>query len=105
MALEHRWSKRQRVCLDALVFHRKTGLIHVNILNINLEGVFISGGHIKLPPLTCLELTFGLNGGRKSNILQIEALVIHNSHNGYGLMYKDFRSSAFQELKGRLNAA
>ena len=105
MALEHRWSKRQRVCLDALVFHRKTGLIHVNILNINLEGVFISGGHIKLPPLTCLELTFGLNGGRKSNILQIEALVIHNSHNGYGLMYKDFRLGAFKELKGSLNAA
>lgn len=105
MALEHRWSKRQRVCLDALVFHRKTGLIQVNILNISLEGVFISGEHIKLPPLTCLELTFGLKGSRECNILQIEALVIHNSHHGYGLMYKDFQRSAFQELKARLNAA
>jgi hypothetical protein len=105
MALEHRWSRRQSVYMDALVFHRLTGLIRVDILNISLDGVFISGRHIKLPPLTCLELTFALTGGREMNILQTEAFVIHNSHNGYGLMFKDFRLSAFQELKDRLDAA
>ena len=105
MTLEHRWSRRQKVCLDALVFHRLPGLIKVSILDISLEGVFIRTEHPALPPQASVELTFALEFEGKQTVNQIESLVIHSKRNGYGLMFKDFRFTAFQALKGMLYAA
>ena len=105
MSLEHRWSKRKRVRLDAIVFHRPLGLLHAEILDIGLEGVFIRGNHLKLPCPAIVELTFALDNAGKQNISQMEAIVIHHSRRGYGLMFKDFRFEAFQALKGMLYAA
>jgi hypothetical protein len=105
MSLEHRWSARKRVCLEALVFHRFTGLSQVKILDISLEGVFISAEHLKLPLPSVVELTFSLNIGRIESIYQLQAMVIHHSDHGYGLMFKDFRLEAYQALKGILYAA
>ena len=104
MALEHRWSRRKQVKLDAFIFHRLAGLIRANILNLGLEGVFIDAGCQTLPPQSSVELTFALHGNDLRTIHQMEALVIHQAHNGYGLMFKDFRHSAFQAIKAMLYA-
>ena len=105
MALEHRWSQRKRVCLDALVFHRLPGMLQASILDISLEGAFIRGEHLVLPPQANVELTFALEVDGKRTINHIEALLIHSTHNGHGVMFKDFRVSAYHALKGLLNAA
>lgn len=105
MSLEHRWSKRKQVCLDAIVFHRPLGLLHVEILDISLEGVFIGGEHIKLPSPAIVELTFALDSVGKQTIYQMEAMVIHHARNGCGLMFKDFRLETFQALQSMLYAA
>jgi hypothetical protein len=105
MALEHRWSRRQRVCWDGFVFHRHPGLIQVNILNISLEGVFIAAHHLELPPQAGVELSFAAVIAGKPAIYQLEALAIHHSGRGYGLLFKDFRLAGFQALKGMLYAA
>ena len=105
MTLEHRWSRRKKVCLDALVFHRLPGLMQVSIIDISLEGVFIHAEHLALPPQASVELTFALEFEGKQTVHQIEALVIHSAHYGYGLMFKDFRPTAFQALKDMLYAA
>lgn len=105
MAVEHRWSRRKQVCLDALVFHRLPGLMQVGILDISLEGVFIRAEHLALPPQAVVELTFALEMDGKHIINQIEAFVIHHARNGYGLMFKDFRLTAFHGLKDALYAA
>jgi hypothetical protein len=103
--MEHRWSKRTPVCLDAFVFHRLSGLIPANILDISLEGVFIRVEHPSLPAQAIVELSFALKIDGKQTIQQMEAFVIHRSRNGYGLMFKDFRRGAFQALAGALYAA
>ena len=103
--MEHRWSKRNPVCLDAFIFHRLTGLIPVNILDISLEGVFIRVEHPALPTQAVMELSFVLDIHGKQTIQQMEAFVIHRSGNGYGLMFKDYRRGTFQELAGTLYAA
>ncbi len=105
MSLEHRWSKRKQVCLDTIVFHRPFGLLRAEILDIGLEGVFIRGEHLKLPCPAIVELTFALDGDSKRSISHMEAIVIHHSRQGYGLMFKDFRFEAFQVLKDMLYAA
>jgi PilZ domain len=105
MALEHRWSRRQQVRLDAFVFHRFPGLVRVNILDIGLEGVFIGAEHLVLPPQVIVELSFALKISGKQTIHQLEAFVIHHTRDGYGLMFKDFRIAAFQALEGALYAA
>ena len=69
------------------------------------EGVFIRGEHLKLPCPAIVELTFALDGDSKRSISHMEAIVIHHSRQGYGLMFKDFRFEAFQVLKDMLYAA
>jgi hypothetical protein len=105
IAMEHRWSRRNPVCLDAFVFHRLCGLIPANILDISLEGVFIAVEHPALPAQAMVELSFAVEIAGKQTIQQMQAFVIHRSRNGYGLMFKDFRRSAFQALAGTLNVA
>jgi hypothetical protein len=103
--MEHRWSRRNPVCLDAFVFHRLCGLMPAKILDISLEGVFIAVEHPALPTQAMVELSFAVEIAGKQTIQQMQAYVIHRSRNGYGLMFKDFRRGAFQALAGTHYAA
>jgi len=103
--MEHRWSRRNPVCLDAFVFHRLCGLIPANILDISLEGVFITAEHPALPTHAMVDLSFAVEIAGKQTIQQMQAYVIHRRRNGYGLMFKEFRRSAFQALAGMHYAA
>ena len=103
--MEHRWSRRNPVCLDAIVFHHLSGLIPTKILDINLEGAYIAVEHPVLPTQAMVELSFALEIAGKQTIQQMQAFVIHRHRNGYGLMFKDFRRGAFQALAGSLYAA
>jgi hypothetical protein len=103
--MEHRWSRRYPVCLDAFVFHRRSGLIQVNILNISLDGAFVVAEQLALPPQVSVDLTFTLETAGKQAIQQMEALVIHGDSKGYGLMFKSLRRSTIQTLAGMLFAA
>jgi len=103
--MEHRWSRRNPVRLDAIVFHRASGLIPTNILDISLEGVFIAVEHPVLPAQSIVDLSFALEIGGKQSIQQMQAFVIHRHRNGYGLMFKDLRRGAFQALAGTLFVA
>lgn len=94
--MEHRWSRRNPVSMEGLVFHRIAGLLRVNIRNISPEGAFIASEHPTLPSQAIVELSIALPLDGKWIIQQIDALVIHRACNGYGLMFKDLRLAAFQ---------
>ena len=103
--MEHRWSRRNPVYLDAIVFHRLCGLIPAKILDISLEGVFIVVEHPALPTQAMVEISFAVEIAGKQTIQQMQAYVIHRHRNGYGLMFKDFRRIAFQALAATHYAA
>jgi len=105
MGLEHRWSARKQLCLEAIVFHRPLGLAQVSILNIGLEGAFIAADHLHLPVPSMVELSFALDTTGKPQIYRLNAIVLHSDHGGYGLMFKDFQLTAFRALKDMLSAA
>jgi len=105
MSLEHRWSPRKRVCLNAVIFHRPLGLQQAKILDIGLEGAFIAADHLRLPIPAMVTLSFGFYGVGKNAIHQMDAMVIHGKPGGYGLMFKDFKLEAFRVLKDALYAA
>jgi hypothetical protein len=105
MNMEHRLSKRRRVCLEALIFHRVSGLVPVNILDISLEGAFIGAERIALPPHALVTLTFALDTVAKPSIRQTEALVIHRARNGCGLLLKEVQLETFQAIDDIRNAA
>ena len=104
MALEHRWSRRRQACLDAFIFHRLPGLLRARIHNISLDGVFIAVEYFALPPQAVVELSFALEVAGKPIIHQLEAFVIHSNYNGYGMMFKDYRPTAFLALRDTLYA-
>jgi len=105
MGLEHRWSPRKEVSLEAMVFHRPQGLARATILNLGLEGAFLRVPHLALPVPGMVELTFALETVGRPRIYQLEAVVIHASSGGYGLMFKDFKVEAFRALRDVLSAA
>lgn len=105
MSVEHRWSVRKQIYLDALIFCHTLGLLQVKILDIGLDGAFISREHLKLPWPAMVELTFALDDTGKQCIYQGDAMVIHQGRNGCGLMFRNFRLEAFRALRGMLYAA
>jgi len=105
MNIEHRRSKRKQVCLEALVFHRLPGLVPVNILDINLEGAFIGAERLTVPRHAFVTLTFALETAAKQIIRQLDAMVIHQTRNGCGLLFKDAQFEAFRAVEGMRDAA
>jgi hypothetical protein len=105
MGLEHRWSTRKRVCLDAIVFHRHLGLLPAKILDIGLEGAFITAKDLELPIPGIVELTFGFDVSGKKTLYHTDAMVVHHSRGGYGVMFREFKLEAFRSLMDMLYAA
>jgi hypothetical protein len=105
MGLEHRWSTRKQVCLEAIIFHRSLGLRPVKILDIGLEGAFITAERLDLPVPGIVELTFAIDIENKKTIYHMNAMVIHNGHEGYGVMFREFKLEAFRTLMDVLYAA
>ena len=105
MGLEHRWSTRRQVCLEAIVFHRSLGLQPVKILDIGLEGAFIAAGRLDLPVPGIVELTFAIGVNGKKIIYHMNAMVVHHTRDGYGVMFREFKLEAFRTLMDVLYAA
>jgi len=105
MGMEHRWSPRKQVCLESIVFHRPLGLLPVKILDIGLEGAFIAAEQLDLPVPAIVELTFAIDITDKKTLYHMNAMVIHHSRGGYGVMFKEFKLEAFRSLMSMLYAA
>jgi hypothetical protein len=105
MSLEHRWSTRKQVCLEAIVFHRSLGLLPVRILDIGLEGAFITAERLDLPVPGIVELTFAIDIDGKKIIYHLNAMVMHHTRSGYGVMFREFKLEAFRTLMDVLYAA
>lgn len=105
MGLEHRWSIRKQVCQEAIVFHRSLGLLPVKILDIGLEGAFITAERLDLPVPGIVELTFAIDIDGKKIIYHLNAMVMHHNRNGYGVMFREFKLEAFRTLMDVLYAA
>jgi hypothetical protein len=105
MSLEHRWSTRKQVCLEAIIFHRSLGLMPVRILDIGLEGAFITAERLDLPVPGIVELTFAIDIDGKKIIYHMNAMVMHHTRNGYGVMFREFKIEAFRTLMDVLYAA
>lgn len=105
MALEHRWSTRRFVNLEGIVFHHPVGLQPVRIRDIGLEGAFIAGEGLDLPVSGGIELTFAIDIDGSRAFYHMNAIVIHHSHGGYGVMFKEFKLEAFRTLMDVLYAA
>jgi len=105
MGLEHRWSTRRPVCLEGIVFHRPLGLLPVRIQDIGLEGAFIAGEGLDLPVPGGIELTFAIDIDGRKTLYHMNAVVIHQSRDGYGVMFREFKLEAFRTLMDVLYAA
>src|SRR3569623_2788647 len=99
MKLEHRWSQRISMDLNAIVFHRPLGLVRAKIVDVSREGVLIDTGRISLPPYSIVELTFPLDMDGKPKLLPPEALVVHQRLGRHGLKFKDFSLGMTQTLR------
>lgn len=99
MIMEQRWSTRSRIALDVDVFYEGAERKGCRTRDIGLGGVFLEIGKEAPPKDAMVELTFRLGKGTETSEHKIMAKVVRVTHDGVGLMFRDFDARAFRSLK------
>ena len=96
--MEQRWSTRSRIALDVDLVYEGSERKGCRTRDIGLGGVFLEISRDVPPKDATVELTFRL--GKDDNTRhKIKAKVVRVSHDGVGLMFRDFDARAFRSLK------
>ena len=97
--MEHRWSMRKPVHDRITLNCPPIGILHANIRDVSLGGLFIDTD-AALNINTPVELLFSAK--EKSGMLKtdhIDALVVRKTKQGVGLMFHKFNSATFRILR------
>ncbi len=97
--MEHRWNKRYPVVSDVTLFHHTHPATHAKTLNVGPVGMFIPAGHIVYRRNTMLDVEFTVTSSwsqRAPRCFRLPAIVIHNSDNGMGLMFRESTTDALE---------
>ncbi len=97
--MEQRWSTRSRIALDVDLIFEGTERKGCRTRDIGLGGVFLEINKEAPSKDSMVELTFRLGKGAESAEHKIMAKVVRVSHDGVGLMFRDFDARAFRSLK------
>ncbi len=85
MAIEQRYSARQRIELQVHIHYRKRRFYSAKGRNLSEQGMFLEVRNLTLPTGTMIELELTGVGGDSL----IAAVVTHQSGSGIGVMFRD----------------
>ena len=97
--MEQRWSTRSRIALDVDLIYEGAERKGCRTRDIGLGGVFLEINREAPPKDSTVELTFRIGRGADAAEHRIMAKVVRVSHDGIGLMFRDFDARAFRSLK------
>ena len=102
--MDRRWSDRRPVCLRALLHGRGAEGIFAPVLNVGMEGIFVSGGdHYEVGSEVDLSLVFPTEQG-DTREYALSCRVVHRQQDGVGLHFCAFHRRLFRELEHLLYA-
>jgi len=103
--MEHRYALRKPVTLDVVVTYQALGLVHGHTLNIGVGGMFIKTGCVELPVNALIKASFYLNENGVKQPCSADAMVMHSSPGGAGLMFNDLDDELHAALHRLLNSS
>lgn len=101
--MEHRWSPRNPIDVDVVVYHQQLGKIRGTGRNICLEGMFIEMDTKKLHRNAFVDLVVALRIGSQSILYRLRAMVVYVTKMGAGFMFRDFDINFFRYLQRMLS--
>lgn len=101
--MEHRWSPRNPVEVDVVIYHQQLGKMRGTGRNICLEGMFVELDNPKLHRNAFVDLVVALRVGSQSILYRLRAMVIHVTRRGAGFMFRDFDVNFFRYLHRMIN--
>lgn len=97
--MEHRWSPRKPLHVDVVIHYPPLGLVRGTSRDISLDGMFVDTGRILIPTGEVVEICFRPDTDGNPGHLHMDAEVIHASHAGIGLLFRDYGPDALLALK------
>lgn len=96
--MNKRWNERKAVSLELVINYPALGLLRGKATNISYDGMFIKTAAISLCNYANIEIT--LNLPELSAVpVQFQAIIIHSSDEGIGIMFKDHENSSGMGLE------
>lgn len=96
--MEHRCSIRKSLTIDVVLNCRSLGLVGGRTRDIGMGGMFVDIGRIQLPMNALIESCVLLETAGKVQPYRSEAMVVHSSRAGVGLMFSDLTPVFHQRL-------
>ncbi len=101
--MEHRWSPRNSIDVDVVIYHQQLGKMRGTGRNICLEGMFVEMDARKLNRNAFVDLVVALRIGSQSILYRLRALVVYVTEIGAGFMFRDFDINFFRYLQRMLS--
>lgn len=101
--MEHRWSPRNPIDVDVVIYHQQLGKMRGTGRNICLEGMFVEMDARKLHRNAFVDLVVALRIGSQSILYRLRALVVYVANTGAGFMFRDFDINFFRYLQRMLS--
>ena len=89
--MNKRWNDRKPTSLELVINYPALGLLRGRATNISYDGMFIETAAISLCNYAHIEVTLALP--EQAAPIQFQAVIIHSSNNGIGIMFKDHEDS------------
>jgi hypothetical protein len=96
MTPNDRRSKRQAVELDVCLINPDGAYTRARASNISLDGLYLAPAHYPISLHSLVELSLWLAGRHYS----IQAMVVHNSERGMGLMFSSMEEELYRLAVG-----
>lgn len=97
--MEHRWSMRRDVLLDAVLYHSRDGITRCSVSDLSLNGMFVETREgCGLEPGAVVEAAFMLPRGGQSAFCRLHAKVARVTEEGAALTFLDFDLDALHSL-------
>jgi hypothetical protein len=88
--MEQRWSPRQAIRLNLVLYHTEMGLLRCQTRDLSSEGLFVETNGVHLPIEAPVDLDFVLPDNGASHLHRIRAKVVRNNGEGCGLIFREF---------------
>ncbi|OOZ36637.1 hypothetical protein BOW51_06270 [Solemya velesiana gill symbiont] len=75
--------------MDVVLNYRSLGLVRGQTQDVGVGGMFVKTGRIRLPVNAMVDVSVIMEGARGMSPFRTEAIVVHTTDGGVGLMFCD----------------
>ena len=97
--MEHRYSERKEVELEAIIVDKRVGQIKSKVKNASLDGLFVKTSAKHLRENSMVELIITLENSDDYLIFIVSGYIVHTRRDGVGVIFCEYDEDFAHTLK------